>query len=151
MILPELIPESKVWIYTANRELSLSEQDAINTELLPFVSEWAAHGQGLLGKSIILKNRFVILAVDESNATASGCSIDTSVRFVKELGTKLNIDFFDRLQLYIEKDNRFNRVALSDLHQYGDWDVYNPMISTLKELRENWKIPVNSSPFVSTS
>jgi hypothetical protein len=140
-----------VWVYTANRELSVSEQDAITAKLEPFISGWAAHGHGLLGKSIIIKNRFVILAVDESNATASGCSIDTSVRFIKELGQELNIDFFDRLKLYIEKDNRFNRVALSELHQYGDWDVYNPMISTLKELRENWKIPVNSSPFVSIS
>jgi len=148
MIFPEFIPESKVWIYAANRELTKKEQQTITAELEPFITVWAAHGDGLLGKSIIHKNRFVILVVDESKAKASGCSIDTSVRFMKELGAKLNIDFFDRLKLYIEKDDCFNRVTISDLHEYGDWDVYNPMIATLKELRENWRIPVNSSPFV---
>ena len=148
MIFPEFIPESKVWIYASNRELTQKDQETITSELEPFISEWAAHGKGLLGKSSILENRFVVLVVDESKAMASGCSIDTSVRFMKDLGAKLNIDFFDRLKLYVEKDRHFDRVSLSELHEYGDWDVYNPMISSLKELRENWKIPVHSSPFV---
>lgn len=148
MIFPELIPDSKVWVYAANRELTENEQEVITKELNSFVADWAAHGEGLFGQSTILECRFVVLAVDETKAKASGCSIDTSVRFMKELGEKFNIDFFDRLRLYIEKNNRFNRVPLSELHEYGDWNVYNPMISNLRELRESWKIPVSSSPFV---
>ena len=89
MIFPEFIPESKVWIYASNRELTQKDQETIASELEPFISEWAAHGKGLLGKSSILENRFVVLVVDESKAMASGCSIDTSVRFMKDLGAKM--------------------------------------------------------------
>ncbi|MDZ7936146.1 MAG: hypothetical protein U5M51_14505 [Emticicia sp.] len=35
---------------------------------------------------------------------ASGCSIDASTRWFKELGDALNIDFFDRSQAYFEGD-----------------------------------------------
>jgi hypothetical protein len=148
MFFPQFRPTSKVWVYTADRNLTDSEQEIIEKELKPFISSWAAHGNELYGGSIIHENRFVILAVDESSVTASGCSIDTSVKFMKELGNKIGVNFFDRLNLIVEHDGNLKRVHISDLKEYLDWNVFNPMVSNLKELRENWCVPVSASPFV---
>ena len=145
---PQLIPNSKVWIYQANRELTENEVSGLLAELKDFISSWAAHGDQLLGDVKVHANRFVIVAVDESHTNVSGCSIDTSVRKVKELGEKLDIDFFNRMNVYIEKDNEYKYVHVADLKDFIDWELYNPMISNLEQLRTSWKIPVSTSPFV---
>ena len=92
-----LSPHSKVWIYTANREFSSEDEAIIADAMKRFLPQWAAHGNALFGDYSLEYQRFLILVVDESQAGASGCSIDTSVRFIKDLGTRLNIDFFNRL------------------------------------------------------
>lgn len=144
----QLNDKSKVWIYQSNREFSSEEVSFIKNETSSFVKGWAAHGNQLFGDSIVAQNRFIILCVDESISSASGCSIDSSVRFIKELGKTLNIDFFNRMYVYIEKDNVHRYVHISDLKNYLDWKVYNPMITDLKQLREEWLLDVSASPFV---
>lgn len=148
MFFPQFRATSKVWVYTADRVLTTSEQEEIAKELKSFISSWATHGDELYGDSVIHENRFVILAVDESSVTASGCSIDTSVKFIKELGNKIGVNFFDRMNLIVERDNTFKSVHISDLKEYMDWNVFNPMVSNLKDLRESWYSPVSASPFV---
>lgn len=148
MIFPELSNNSKVWIYTSNRPFSESEQVSINHELQLFLKQWAAHGDSLYGNATVLHDRFVVLAVDEAQTIASGCSIDTSVQFIKALGAELNVDFFDRLNLVVEKDGELSKMHLGDLKENQDLNVFNPMVTKLDELRNNWLIPVSSSPFV---
>jgi len=50
---------------------------------------WTAHNNQLKAKGEIRYNRFLILIVDESQAGASGCSIDKSVPFYETAGTTL--------------------------------------------------------------
>ncbi len=41
---------------------------------------------------------------DETQAEASGCSIDGSVHFVKELGAEIGVDFFNRMRFSYRDD-----------------------------------------------
>ena len=41
------------------------------------------------------KDKKIVLIADEEKATASGCSIDSSVKCIKSIGSQLNIDFFN--------------------------------------------------------
>jgi len=148
MYFPELPDSSRVWIYTSNRALTSEEQSQIKLKLNTFISEWAAHGSQLFGASDIIDDNFIVIAVDENHAGASGCSIDTSVRFVKDLGSQLNVDFFDRLNLVVKENDSITRVHISDLNNHLKGKVYNPMITSLGDLRNNWLVPVESSPFV---
>ncbi len=149
MFFENLNDKSKVWVYTADRELNPTEVDYLNNQSSLFVREWTAHGVGLKAESLIYKNRFLILAVDESQANASGCSIDSSVKFVKAMESELKINFFNRMNLIITKDeSELESVHISDLKNFKNHSVYNPMITTLEQLREAWLIPVSSSPFV---
>ena len=92
-------PSSKVWVYQAERNLSSEEVAVADKAIEQFTEQWAAHSQELKAKGAILHQRFLVLMVDESQANASGCSIDSSVHFVQELGKHLSIDFFDRLNI----------------------------------------------------
>ncbi len=143
-----LSPESKVWIYTADRFFTEADKEEVAGAMKQFLPQWAAHGNSLFGDYSILYDRFLILAVDESQAGASGCSIDASVRFIKDLGAHLNIDFFNRLNMIIEKEGELDTVHISDLKEHSDAYVFNPMITKLSDLRENWKVKVLESPFV---
>lgn len=144
---PEFSPNSKVWIYTANRALSEADQAVIADAMKLFLPQWAAHGNSLYGGYTVENNRFLILVVDEVQALASGCSIDTSVRFIKDLGAKIGVDFFNRLNLIIEAEGELKTVHVSEVRNFPDAFVFNPMITNLQELRANWKVQVADSPF----
>src|SRR5690606_24444431 len=80
------LPEhSRVWIYQCERFLAPHEVVAINEEGDRFVSGWSAHGAPLTAKIAIIENLFLVVMVDELQAKATGCSIDKSVSFVKEV------------------------------------------------------------------
>lgn len=143
-----LSPDSKVWIYTADREFTAADKEVVADAMGRFLPQWAAHGNSLFGDYSIEYERFLILVVDESQAGASGCSIDTSVRFIKDLGAHLNIDFFNRLNMIVEKDGALSTVHISDLKDHSGAYVFNPMITQLAELCNNWKVKVEESPFV---
>lgn len=143
-----LSPNSRLWVYTANRNLTEVEAIVIQHELHAFIQEWAAHGAALFGEAIVLKNRFLLIAVDEEMVGASGCSIDSSVRFVKSLGAKYSIDFFDRLKMIVDINGEFTSCHISELSQFVDHKFYNPMVTTVGDLNSNWLIPVRDSQFV---
>lgn len=149
MFFENLNANSKVWVYTSDRSLNDSEINYLQKQSSIFVKDWAAHGVGLKAEALVYRNRFLILAVDESQSNASGCSIDTSVKFVKAMGSELGTDFFNRMNLVITNtDGELESVHVSDLKSFMNHSVYNPMITTLEQLRETWLIPVSSSPFV---
>ena len=96
----EDLPDSaRVWIYQANQLLTAEQAKIISNLTSAFCAQWAAHGTPLASSYKILHGKFLVLAVDEGINMASGCSIDSSVHFIKSLEQKLNINFFDRTQV----------------------------------------------------
>ncbi len=95
---------SRVWVYQANRPFSTSETQAIENYLTPALTQWAAHGAGLNASFEIRFQQVIVIAVDETINAASGCSIDASTRWFKEMGAALGIDFFDRSTAIVEGD-----------------------------------------------
>jgi hypothetical protein len=92
----EISDSARVWVYQASRPLNQHELDAINTYLTREMAAWAAHGEALQGSFDVRFHQVFVVAVDEQVNQASGCSIDASMRWFKELGAAMNIDFFDR-------------------------------------------------------
>ena len=144
---------SRVWIYQADRFLTETEVSEIIALAQQFVASWTAHGSALAGKGTVVENLFLVLEVDEEVAGVTGCSIDKSVHFIKGLGEKFNIDFFDRMRVsYIDVESR---LQLADRDEFqtlvnsgvvdGETIVYNNLIQTSDELTTNWKIPFSQS------
>lgn len=147
MSLQQLPDHSKVWLYQADRPFSTTEKEWVREVLLKFIQEWAAHGTKLAAAGEVVGDYHIVLAVDETAHGASGCSIDTSVRFIKGLGDELGINFFNRLNMLLEIEGKLQLVPFLQLSNYPTAQVFNPMIETLKEWRENWKIPVADLKF----
>ena len=92
-LFPNFSDKSRVWIYTANRAITNIESDFVQSNLEIFSSEWKAHSQQLKAKACMLNEFTLVFVVDQSITAASGCSVDSSVRFVKEIGKELKVDF----------------------------------------------------------
>ena len=145
----ESFPEnSQVWIYSSTNFFTNEEEDFITSNLDKFISQWATHGTGLFANATILHHSFIVIVADENKVKSSGCSIDSSVRFIKDLGKELNIDFFNRMSILLKKEDEYKRIHFSDLSNHLEYEMFNPMVKTLKDLREKFILPVSESELI---
>ncbi len=152
-MLEQLDPRSRVWIYGASRPLTPAEQERILPILQRFAQEWVSHDRQLRAGAEILYDRFVVLAVDETQAGASGCSIDKSVHFLKALQADLGVDLFDRMRFSYR--NTAGEVATLPREEFaaayaaGQIDdrtpVFDPLVTTLGALHEQFEKPLQES------
>jgi hypothetical protein len=145
-------PQSRVWIYQSDRKLTDHEVQQIQPELDRFTTNWTAHNNQLKAKGEIRYNRFFILIVDESQAGASGCSIDKSVHFMQQVQQHLGINLFDRFNLaYREGEEVLSlpRHGFEDKLKDGSINkqtiVYNNLVQNLTELETKWEVPFKDS------
>lgn len=153
----ELLPadfdqSSRVWIYQANRRLSMSEALNLEDVLNSFVAGWKSHGDEVKGFGTLLFGQFIILMADEKATGVSGCSTDSSVRLIKEIEKGFGISLFDRTALaFLVKENIqvLPMAQLSYAVENGfineDTIYFNNTVQTKSELENNWMIPVKNS------
>jgi hypothetical protein len=152
-LLPDTFSDnSRVWVYQSNRLFFLAEALQIEELLNNFTAEWQSHGADVEAYGNLLFGQFVVLMADETKAGVSGCSTDSSVRFIKSLGEKFGVDFFNRTNFaFLVKDKiqvlPMNQLsyALENSFINGDTLYFNNLVQTKKELEENWIIPVKDS------
>jgi hypothetical protein len=102
-------PESKIWIYQADRLLTEQESNLVAEKTAGFAAQWISHNRDLKASGECVHQLFIVLMVDESMAGASGCSIDKSVRFVQSLESELGVSFFNRLNFtYLDSDKNIH-------------------------------------------
>jgi len=154
MLLPyeQLSAHSKVWIYQADRSLLESEVAAINEKIAAFLEQWTAHNKDLKTFGKIYYHQFLVLMIDESHTTASGCSIDSSVNFLKEIEQQYKLSLFDRLNIAYKLNDKIKTVSQDEfikLFNDGVIDkntiVFNNLVATKKELELNWEVPLKHS------
>ena len=143
---------SRVWIYQADREFTNSELAVIATKAEEFINSWTRHGDNLKGSFTIKYNQFLVLAVDESFNSVSGCSIDSSVRFVQELENELQLDLMNKMNITFKNDEHINLVKLSDFQKFAkekkitaETIVFNNMVNTKEDFENNWEVPAEKS------
>lgn len=149
----EALPKNaKVWIYQSNKPLGDDEVQAIEPQLKEFIDNWSSHSRKVMADGKLLYNRFLVLAADETMFTVSGCSIDSSVKFVKSLEQQFNIDFFDRFNIAYKKGEEIasaTRKEFQQLIEKGQVDdqtiVFNNLAATVEELETKWQIPLQDS------
>ena len=95
----ELPSTSKVWIFQSNRSLNDEELESIQHKLADFLSQWTAHGADLKAGFEFRYKRFIIVALDQQQNKATGCSIDALIHFVQALETTLSIDLLDKMNV----------------------------------------------------
>ena len=143
---------SRIWIYQSNREFSGEEVNVITLNTKNFIDNWTRHGDDLKGSFTIVYNRFVVISVDENFANVSGCSIDASVRFIKQLQIELNVDLLNKLNIAFKTNDDVNSVSLNDFRSFiandkitQDTIVFNNLVDTKADFESKWEVPAKES------
>lgn len=145
-------PDARVWVYQCNRTLTETEIKTVLARTTVFTDSWTAHKQDLQAGFDIRYNRFLILIIDEKQAMASGCSIDSSVHFIQTLEKELGVSFFDRMLFAYRDGDRVEvlpRAAFESAVRTGkisdDTIVFNNLVQTKRELDSAWEVPMKNS------
>ncbi|UKM64142.1 ABC transporter ATPase [Flavobacteriaceae bacterium GSB9] len=147
--LPE---ESRVWIYQASRSFTLEEIEEIKQRLDTFIENWTAHGSNLQAGYVIKYKRFIVISVNQNLNSASGCSIDASVRFIQELEKDYNVDLMDKMNVSYKQGDFIAYKPLSDFRKMAkdkavskNTIVFNNLVTNIAEFNENWEVPASDS------
>ena len=154
----EEMPEhTRIWIYTAHRPLTDAEIGTASPKLIKFIDRWSAHGKNLQASFTIYENAFVILGVDQKHEGASGCSIDSSVKFLQELENELSVSLLNWQNYAIQTDNGIKLLSREELERMvtsgavsPNISVYNNSITVKQDMAHNWLLPLKESSVYST-
>ncbi len=157
MDIKEHLPEnfadnSRVWIYQSSRLFFISEALEIEPMLAGFVKQWNSHGIPVKGFANLFYGRFVVLIADENATGVSGCSTDSSVRLVKDIEAKFNVNMFDRQMLTFLIKEKVEQLPLSQLSYAIENNFINAetlyfdnTVLTKKALEDSWITPVKNT------
>lgn len=147
-----LPPHTRVWIYQSSRALTANEAEEIKKKCNAFADQWTAHGKAMRAAIEVFYDRFIVVFADESQAMASGCSIDSSVRFIRQLETEHNISLLDRMNIAYKRGDRVEAAHLNDFREMiargevnEDTIVFNNLVGTKAEFDKSWEVPVRES------
>lgn len=147
-----LPPNAKVWIYQSDSNLSSKDVELIEKEVKLFLNNWSSHNKEIESSYEIRYNRFLIIGLNEDINSASGCSIDKSVNFIKNLQSILKVNFLNRLDVAYKIENEINSISLLEFQNMirenklsKDSIVYNNMIDTKKLYLNNWETTIENS------
>jgi hypothetical protein len=148
----EMPGTSRVWIYQSGREFTDGEANELRRLGELFVNNWSSHNKSLLTSFEIRYNRFIILMVDEAAEQPSGCSIDKSMNFIRQLEERYKTSLLDRMQFaWKEGDDVFSlgkeefekKLTSGEIH--ASTIVFNNLVKNKSEFESQWEIPFKNS------
>lgn len=151
--LENLPDDARTWVFGADKTLEATASETLLSEVDRFLSQWKAHGSPLTVGRDWKYGRFLTVAVDQSTAGASGCSIDGLFRTLKALEPKLGASlvtsglvFYRDAGGAIRSVDREGFTALSaeGKIQHGT-GVFDPTVTTLGEWRARFELDAGRS------
>ena len=147
------LPEtSRIWIYQCNRTFSDAEIEEVESLTQEFLTQWTAHGADLKAGFEIPYNRFLVIGLDQSMNSASGCSIDASVHFIQHLEQRFQVDLLDKMNVSFKQGEFVAYKPLKDFKKMAkekavskNTVVFNNLVATKQEYLEHWEVPASES------
>jgi hypothetical protein len=148
----QLPADARIWIYQADRRFTEAEEKSISDSLKEFCNQWSAHGNPLDTSFVIKYNRFIILSVNENTAGASGCSIDGSVRVLKELSQRFNNDLFNRTKVAFSTGDEIKLYSIKELsnlfelgHLTASTTTFDNLVTDKESFGTKWETAVENT------
>ena len=154
LVLFESLPDtSRLWIFSADRELAGIESSEFLQAVDKFLETWQAHGAPVESGRELRYNHFLFVAANEDVTHPSGCSIDALTREIQAIGVKLGVSLLNPAKVYYRDGGSVvmvDRLQFKELAAGGVVDkstmVFNNAITTLGELRAGkWEVSANHS------
>ncbi len=143
---------NRVWVYLSDKSFSPEVESGIKTDVQIFLNDWNAHGTSLSAAYELLHHHFLIISADEERFSASGCSIDKQLRFVKETEQKYGLNLLNRLLVAYKAGEEIMVVHSSKIPELlnaglinENTHVFNVGVGNDTELKNNFEIPLKSS------
>ncbi len=150
--LATMAPHARVWVYKSARTFTNEQRTKILDKGQAFTSSWAAHGSQLDACVELLHDHFLVIAVDEQQAMASGCSIDKSVQFVQALEKELDMQLTDRMVVLYEKEGAVVSCRVPEVEALvnsgtmnADTILFDDLVSTISDLRSRFRVKLRES------
>ena len=144
--------DSRIWIYQANRKLSEDEVATISQQTAGFLEQWTAHGSDLETGFEVRYNRFIVIGLNQANASASGCSIDASVHFIQSLEKQFDLDLMDKMNVTFYTGEYIAYKSLAEFKKMAkarsvskNTVVFNNLVNTKAEYLDHWEVPAKDS------
>ncbi len=148
----QLPDTARLWVYGAPRPFTTDEIATIEAAAPTFLGSWATHGTPLKASYQVLMGQFLLLAVDEAAQQASGCSIDSSVGFIRTLEQTINLSLTDRSLVYFRIAGSVKAYPLSEVKAligqgiiHPQTELINTLVVSKGELEQKWLLPAGES------
>ena len=138
---------SRIWIYAAEQKLTNEQEAYILKSISNHLQNWNAHKVPLIAGVSILENHFIVVALDESENGASGCSIDTLQNKIQELENELSVSLLNRLNVFCKIEDEILCIPSFKLEGIAKADTLfydltiqkkSELNSYLKPISEGW-------------
>ena len=134
---------NKVWTYIISVPLGDIELEQLLKAGKTFAEHWTAHEHKLNASFDIYKKRIVVVKVNEDAASASGCSIDKLIRFIKLTETTFGIELLNRFLIAYKNGENVEVVHSTKIKELLNQHiisentiVYNTSVSNESEFKQ---------------
>ena len=148
----QLPDNARVWIYPSSRKFPPDEVLVIRQKTKAFLEQWTAHGTQLQAGLDLPYDLFIVLGLNESIQSASGCSIDASVHFIQSLEETFKITLLDKMNVTFRNNNAIDHISLKEFRTKAkekkvnsDVIVFNNLVQNKMEYDSLWEVPASSS------
>lgn len=145
--------DARVWVFAADPPLQDAGAEQLLDDVERFLAAWQAHGAPLRNGYDWRESRFLTIAVDQSTAGASGCSIDGLYRTLRALEPALGASLVTGGRVFYREGSgavaAVSRETFADLAGAGaigrETKVFDTTVTTLGAWRAGFEKPLAES------
>ncbi len=104
---------SRLWFFQCDRFLTEAEIGHIELQMSDFIDQWTSHGAAMAASFTLLHKSLLLIALDESHASASGCGIDKCFRQVDQISKEMGVDFVSRTTVLYQSSEGIQMTKLN--------------------------------------
>ena len=149
MFLPfeNISSKSRIWIFSSAIKISEDSQKDISERIIKFLNSWKHHGVDLPCSFKILDAFFIIVALDQSNNSAGGCSIDQMFNCISDIDQQFDLSLLNRSKMHFFIDNQVLCYPLDKVDVKFSYYLFFDQTIDKKNQLDDWLILLKNSWF----
>ncbi len=151
--LDTLPDDARTWVFGATPALDGSAAERLLADVDAHLVDWKAHGEPLTVARTLVEGRFLVVAVDQRTAGASGCSIDGLFRALQRAESGYGVSLVAGGRVFWRDTNGVVQGGGRDVFREDaargavtrDSLVFDTTVNTLGALRREFERPAARS------
>ena len=145
---------ARLWVFACDPAPSSEASQKLLSTADQFLASWQAHGNPLTSARDWREGRFLAIAVDQTQAGASGCSIDGLFRALKSLESTIGSRLVSGGSVFYRESNGgdvqcASREEFSDKSERGEISastkVFDTSVVTARDWRSRFELEAGES------